>query len=154
MATLLRHRWALAWAGLTLAFALHVLDEATHDFLAWYNPTALRLQAVLGGVPFPPVFSFATWLGGLCAVVVLLALLTPFVQPGRRWLLIAAYLYAVVHIANALGHLVISASGRWLAPGVLSAPLLLVMALWLFYETHRVRQATRGKVVAPEQPER
>jgi hypothetical protein len=41
-----------------------------------------------------------------------------------------------------------------LAPEVLSAPLLLVMALWLFYETHRVRQATRGKVVAPEQPER
>jgi hypothetical protein len=154
MATLLRHRWALAWAGLTLAFALHVFDEATHDFLGWYNPTALRFQAVLGGVPFPPVFSFATWLGGLCAVVVLLALLTPFVQPGRRWLLIAAYLYAVVHTANALGHLAVSASGRWLAPGVLSSPLLLATALWLIYETHRVQQATRRKLATPAQPER
>lgn len=146
MATLLRYRWALAWAGLTVAFALHVLDEATHDFLAWYNPTALRLRADLG-IPFPPVFSFAAWLSGLCAVVVLLALLTPFVRPGRRGFVVAAYVYAVVHTANALGHLLISASGRWLAPGVLSSPLLLAMALWLFYETDRVRRATPAKAI-------
>ena len=34
-------RWALAWAALCAAFALHVIDEATHDFLSWYNPNAL-----------------------------------------------------------------------------------------------------------------
>ena len=87
-----RSRWALAWGGLTAAFALQVLDEATHDFLAWYNPTALAIRERLGGVPFPPVFSSAPWLAGLCAAVVLLAALTPLIRPGcrdglssRRW---------------------------------------------------------------------
>lgn len=41
-------RWALAWAVLCTAFALHVLDEATHNFLSWYNPNALAVRA---GVP-------------------------------------------------------------------------------------------------------
>src|SRR5687768_8614122 len=65
MATFWRDRWALAWAGLTAAFAVHVVDEATHDFLAWYNPSAIRLQERLEGLPFPPVFSFTVWLAGL-----------------------------------------------------------------------------------------
>lgn len=149
MATLRRDRWALAWAGLTAAFALHVLDEATHDFLAWYNPVALRLRGRLGGLPFPPVFSFPVWLSGLAVAVALLALLTPFVRPGRRWPIAAAYFYAVVHVANAIGHLAVSASGRWLAPGVLSSPILLGMALWLLYETTRARRAASGRSVAP-----
>jgi hypothetical protein len=140
MATPVRNRWALAWAGLTAAFALHVLDEATHDFLAWYNPAALALRARLGGLPFPPVFSFPVWLAGLCGAVALLAAVTPFLRPERRWLVAAAYVYGVVQVANAAGHLAVSARGRWLAPGMLSSPLLLATALWLLYETRRVRE--------------
>ena len=136
-----RSRWALAWGGLTAAFALHVLDEATHDFLAWYNPTALAIRERLGGVPFPPVFSFAPWLAGLCAAVVLLAALTPLIRPGRRWPIVAAVVYGVAHVANALAHIVVSLRGRWLAPGVLSSPLLLAAAAWLLYETARVTDA-------------
>ena len=101
----------------------------------------------MGGLPFPPVFSFPVWLTGLCVVVALLAALTPFVRPGRRWLVAVAYLYAVVHVANALGHLAVSVTGRWLAPGVLSSPVLLGMALWLLRETTRARRsATAGRV--------
>ena len=132
-----RHRWALAWAGLTAAFAVHVLDEAAHDFLAWYNPAALALRARLGGLPFPPVFSFPVWLAGLCMAIALLAGLTPLVRPGRRWIAALAYAYGLVHAANAVGHLAVSARGRWLAPGALSSPLLLAAALWLLYETAR-----------------
>jgi hypothetical protein len=149
MAALLRDRWALAWAWLTIAFALHVLDEATHDFLAWYNPTALRMQERLGGFPFPPVFSFPVWLTGLCLAVALLALLTPWIRPGRRWPIAAAYLYALVHTVNAVGHLTVSVRGRWLAPGVLSSPLLLGMALWLLYETDQRRRAATRRPAAP-----
>lgn len=141
MGNLPRNRWALAWGGLTAAFALHVLDEATHDFLAWYNPTALAIRQRLGGVPFPPVFSFAAWLTGLCAAVALLAALTPRIRPGRRWPIVAAVVYGVVHVANALAHIVVSLRGRWLAPGVLSSPLLLAAAVWLLYETAHVPEA-------------
>jgi hypothetical protein len=35
-------RWALAWAALCAAFALHVVDEATHDFL-WAVPDLVIL---------------------------------------------------------------------------------------------------------------
>jgi hypothetical protein len=131
-------RWTAAWAALTAAFALHVLDEATHDFLSWYNPTALALRARLGGLPFPPTFSFRVWLWGLCSVVVLLAALTPLIRPGKRWAVGAAIIYGVVHVGNALGHLVASVRGRWLAPGVLSSPVLLAAAVWLLAETARV----------------
>ena len=69
-------RWAVAWPALTAAFALHVADEATHDFLAWYNP------------------------------VVCLAVLTPLIRPGRRWAVVAATAYGIVHVGNALSHIV------------------------------------------------
>lgn len=138
-ATQLRNRWALAWGALTAAFALHVLDEAAHDFLDWYNPTALALRGRLAGLPFPPTFSFAVWLSGLCVAVVLLAAVTPLIRPGHRWAVVAAYAYGAVHIANAIGHIAVSTTGRWLAPGVLSSPILLIAASWLLYETARAR---------------
>ena len=141
MAAWLRNRWSLAWATLTAAFALHVLDEATHDFLSWYNPSALRIREVLGGLPFPPVFSFPVWLAGLCIAIILLAALTPLMRPGRRWVVVASYLYAIIHTANAIGHLAVSAAGGWLAPGVLSSPPLLAAALWLMVETTRASQS-------------
>lgn len=150
MAAWLRNRWSLAWATLTAAFALHVLDEATHDFLSWYNPSALRLRAALG-LPFPPTFTFPVWITGLCVAVLLLAALTPLVQPGKRWPVIASYLYGMVHTANGIGHLAVSAGGRWLAPGVLSAPLVLAAALWLIIETARATAApAEGKRAAQE----
>ena len=34
--------------------------------------------------------------------------------------------------------IVVSLRGRWLAPGVLSSPLLLAAAVWLLYETAHV----------------
>lgn len=143
MPTRTDRRWTGAWVGLTAAFALHVLDEATHDFLSWYNPTALRMQERLGGFAFPPVFSFAVWISGLCVAVLVLALLTPFVRPGRRWPIVLAFVYGIVHTANALNHLTVSIIGRWLAPGVLSSPILLAMALWLLHETNVVRREMR-----------
>lgn len=130
-------RWPVAWAALTAAFALHVVDEATHDFLAWYNPVAVSIRPYFGRLPFPPVFSFRVWLTGLCVAVVCLAALTPLIRPGRRWVVVAATVYGIIHVGNALGHIVVSASGRWLAPGVLSSPLLLIAAAWLLYETAR-----------------
>jgi hypothetical protein len=141
--TATHRRWTLAWLALTGAFALHVVDEATHDFLAWYNPAALGFRQRLPGLPFPPVFSFSVWLAGLVAAVALLAALTPYIRPERRWSVGAAVAYGSVHVANALGHLIVSLRGRWLAPGVLSSPVLLGAAMWLLYETARLSASRR-----------
>jgi hypothetical protein len=132
-------RWALAWLALCAAFALHVLDEATHDFLSWYNPNALAIRARVPWLPVP-VFTFPVWITGLTIAVIVLAALTPLVRRGRRWLVPVAYAYGMIHVANGIGHIGVSITGRWLAPGVYSAPLILAAALWLLYETDRVRR--------------
>jgi soluble lytic murein transglycosylase-like protein len=105
-------RWALAWAALCAAFALHVLDEATHDFLSWYNPNALALRARLPWLPVP-VLTFPVWITGLTIAVLALAALTPLVTSGRRWLVPVAYVDALIHVANAVGHIAVSMTGRW-----------------------------------------
>jgi hypothetical protein len=132
-------RWALAWAALCAAFALHVLDEATHDFLSWYNPNALAVRARVPWLPVP-VFTFPVWITGLTIAVLALAALTPLVRRGHRWLVPVSYTYGVIHVANAVGHVTVSIAGRWLAPGVYTAPVLLASALWLLYETDRFRR--------------
>ena len=131
-------RLALAWTALTGAFALHVWDEAAHNFLATYNPVAESLRARLRPFPFPPVFTYGTWLAALASAIVLLFALVPVVRRGGRWVVPAAYLYAAVHIANGMGHIVITVASGHLAPGVWSAPVLLATATWLVWEARAV----------------
>jgi len=130
-----------AWIALGLALAVHVADEAAHDFLALYNPNALAIQERLGGFPFPPTFSFTAWLTGLTLVVAAWLALTPLAYRGRRWLLPLATILSVVHVANGLGHVITS---LWLgraAPGVWSAPLLVASAIWMLTVVQRVRRS-------------
>jgi hypothetical protein len=137
----MRHRdWALAWLALCAAFALHVIDEAANDFHSGYNPNALAIRARFPWLPIP-VFTFGVWIAGLTVAVLALTALTPLVARGRRWIVPLAYLYALVHTANAIGHISASVAGRWFAPGVYSSPVLLAAALWLFHETRQVRRA-------------
>jgi Protein of unknown function with HXXEE motif len=122
-----------AWLAATIALALHVVDEATHDFLAWYNPRALRIRRFFGGLPFPPTFTLLPWLIGLMAAVLMLAAMVPAAFAGEPWLRSVAYFLSVVHIANGMLHLGASAAARRTVPGVLSAPLLLLTGIWLAY---------------------
>jgi hypothetical protein len=125
--------FGLAWVTATGALALHVADEATHDFLAWYNPSALRFRRLLGGLPFPPTFTFVPWLLGLLAAVVVLAALTPVAYRGTAWLRPLAYVLAAEHVGNGLLHLVGSVFVGRRVPGVLSAPVLVLTGGWLAY---------------------
>lgn len=120
-----------AWLAATLALAFHVADEAAHDFLSWYNPRALRIRQILGGVPFPPTFTFLPWLLGLVAAVLVLGALTPSAYRGEAWLRPVAYGLAVIHTGNGLLHIGASVLTRRLVPGALSAPLLLATGGWL-----------------------
>ena len=127
-----------AWLAATIALGFHVADEATHDFLAWYNPRALRIRQALGGLPFPPTFTFLPWLLGLLAAILVLGALTPLAYGGPPWLKPLAYVLAAVHIANGLLHLMGSILAKRTVPGVLSAPLLLITGGWLGYAAARL----------------
>jgi hypothetical protein len=130
--------FGLAWLIATIALALHVVDEASHDFLSWYNPRALHIRQALGGLPFPPTFTFLPWVLGLSVAVLILASLTPVAYAGSGWIRPIGYALAAIHIANGLLHLVGSALAKRLVPGVLSAPFLLISGTWLLYATSRV----------------
>jgi len=129
------HKWlvnknALAWILLTVAGALHVLDEALHDFLSYYNPLVLDLREKLGLFPMP-TFSHGLWLGGLIAAILLSFLLTPIVARGRRVIRMVVTAISIVMILNAFGHMFGSLYFGYLVPGFFSSPLLLIAAVWM-----------------------
>jgi hypothetical protein len=130
-----------AWVALCLAMSLHTADEATHRFLAVYNPTVLGLRMKAGWLPFP-TFEFTTWLVGLILVNILLLALSVFVFQGARWMRPLAYIFAGIMTLNAIGHTAGTVFGRTLEsvrfprpmPGFYSSPILLAASLYLLYQ--------------------
>ncbi len=127
--------FGVAWLAGVIGLALHVTDEATHDFLSWYNPRARRIREKFGGIPFPPTFSFTPWILGLGVIVLWLASLTPGAFAGRLGLRPIGYILAIVSLTNGVVHIAASVLSRKLVPGTLSAPLLLGTGGLLLYET-------------------
>lgn len=121
-------RWGIAWACLCAALALHVTDEAANDFLAFYNPVATEIQAV---IPIFPVFVFEDWLSALAAATSLLVLLTPLANAGAPVMRPLSCLFAAIMIGNSLMHIGASLWLSRLVPGVLSSPILLAAAITL-----------------------
>jgi len=130
------------WVALSLALAIHVLDEASHDFLSFYNPIAARIRESARFLPIP-TFTFRTWLAGLISAVVLLLALSPFafaVDRGRsRWFGWPAVILAALMTLNGLTHIAGMIYYRWLVPGIYSAPLLLVASGYLFLALRRTQ---------------
>jgi len=126
------------WFALTVAFAFHVLDEATTGFLPVYNATVLAVRARWAWFPMP-TFEFRVWLTGLICGVVFCFALTPAAARGARWLRPLAWFYAVLHFFNATGHTVATILGHTVpsvtfprpAPGFYSSPLLYIGSVWL-----------------------
>ncbi len=120
-----------AWMGLTFAIGLHVLDEALHDFLSVYNPTVLKIKSIYPWLPLP-VFTFEGWLVLLCLGIFVLLLFSPWAFRGTQWLLYVSTPLAILMFLNGTAHLISSIYlHRWM-PGVLSSPLLMATAAWLF----------------------
>ena len=130
--------FGLPWFALTVAFSLHVVDEATTGFLPVYNSTVTVLRSRWTWFPVP-TFGFREWLVGLICAVVLCFALTPIASSGASALRPFAWLYALIHILNALGHIAGTIFGHTVssvafprpAPGFYSSPLLLIGSLWL-----------------------
>ena len=130
-------RWGIAWVLLTASLAVHVLDEAGHDFLSFYNPSVLAIRARFTWAPLP-VFSFSTWLGLLIFAVVTLLLLSVLVFRGKWGMKPVAYIYGWLMVANALLHLSGSLWYGQLLAGVWSSPLLLACSFYLLKSIPRV----------------
>jgi hypothetical protein len=135
-----------AWFALTLAFALHVFDEAATGFLAIYNPTVVALRSRWGWFPMP-TFQFREWLVDLSVAVAICFAVTPLAAKGVRWLRPLAWLYAVIHLFNAIGHTVGTILGHTVAgvafprpaPGFYSSPLLVIGSVWLMLRLRQTR---------------
>jgi len=119
-----------AWFAMAIAFGFHVIDEAATNFLAWYNPAALRIRERIG-IPFPPTFTFWPWFLGLLAISIILIDLTPLAAAYDRRVIWLAIVLGLVNIANGLLHIVAWIRLKRRVPGLVSAPLLLVCATWL-----------------------
>lgn len=121
-----------AWVAFALAVALHVADEARHDFLAVYNPNARAIRRRLH-IPVP-VFTYRWWLISLAAGICALLLLSPSAFHGASWIRVAAAPLALLAgIGNGLLHVAASLHYRRRMPGVLSSPVLLAAGGWLLW---------------------
>ena len=129
-------RWGIAWVGLALALALHVLDEALSDFLSFYNPIAEALRQWLP-VPFPPIFTFDVWLGGLIAGVLLLLALSWCAFRGFAWMRPLSYVLGALMLLNGLAHLTASLTLGRVVAGSYSSPVLIAAATDLLVATPR-----------------
>jgi hypothetical protein len=128
-----------AWATMAVALGFHVIDEAATDFLASYNPIATRIRSRLGGLPFPPVFTFWPWFLSLLAAVMILLSLTPLAYARVTWMVPVAIVVSLINIGNGLLHIVASIRVRRRVPGVISAPFLLASGIWLLYAALHVK---------------
>jgi len=139
------------WFALTIAFALHVFDEATTGFLNIYNPTVVALRERWAWFPMP-TFEFHEWLIGLIAGLALCVLLTPFAARGARWLRPLAWFYAFLHLFNAIGHTFVTITGHTVsslpvarpAPGFYSSPFLFIASIWLMAQLWKTRGQRLG----------
>lgn len=133
-----------AWFALCVAFALHILDEATTGFLAVYNPTVTILRQRWGWFPMP-AFEFRSWLAMLILACGVLFCLTPIAARGMPGLRPLAWIYAVIMFLNGLSHSLFSILGHTVAsvrfsrpaPGFYSSPILFVASVWLMLRLRR-----------------
>jgi len=133
-----------AWFALCVAFALHIVDEASTGFLSVYNPTVTILRERWSWFPMP-VFQFREWLVMLMVICGLLFCLTPVAARGMHGLRPLAWVFAVIMFLNGIGHTLFSILGHTVAavtfrrpaPGFYSSPFLLAAALWLMYRLRR-----------------
>ena len=128
-------RFGIYWLFFGYALALHVLDEASHDFLSVYNPNALAIRRAVPWLPVP-TFTFTEFIGSLALALTLLLALTPLAFRGLKWMrMLAIPISALAGVLNGLMHILSSIYlHRWM-PGVYSAPLIILSGILLLRES-------------------
>jgi hypothetical protein len=119
-------RFGIYWLFFGYTLALHVLDEAGHDFVTVFNSNALAIRRAL---PFlhVPVLTLQEFIGILALFLTLLLALTPLAFRGLKWMRgLAIPISAIGGILNGTMHILSSIYLKHLMPGVYSSPLLLL----------------------------
>lgn len=124
------HRWGHAWNLLTVTLVLHVVDEARHDFLSFYNAISLNIREYLSWLPWP-MFTYPVWIVTISTSIAILFGLSIFVYKGVGLMRYISYLYAVLMIVNGSAHIIMSIYNSSLIPGVMSSPLLQAAGVYL-----------------------
>jgi hypothetical protein len=140
----------VSWLLLCAAIALHVTDEATHNFLAVYNPTVLALRVYARWLPLP-VFTFKLWITGLVIGIAFLLSLSPLFLLRVRWIRPIAFVIAIFMILNGLQHTVGTILGRTVAsvhfprpmPGFCSSPILIAACIYVLIQLRNRKQPYR-----------
>src|SRR5579864_1899224 len=148
VATMHDEKLGIAGAALCLTFVLHVLDEASANFLSVYNPTVIALHQRFAWFPMP-TFEFGEWLTGLVIANLILLALCPFSFRGATWIRPIAYVFAVIMMLNGVGHTLGTIFGRTVAsvpfarpmPGFYSSPALMAASTYLLF---RLRASARA----------
>lgn len=131
-----RERLGYAWLALTLAFAIHVLDEADRDFATIYQPLTAAVRTHFPRLPFPQL-SFGGWLTSLAFVVIVLLAVSGAVFHAGTVARRVAYAYAALMAANACAHIIGTLQANDVVAGTWSGALLLVAATALFVAARR-----------------
>ena len=119
-------RFGIVWLFFGYTLALHVLDEAGHDFVSVFNASAVAIRRA---VPFLrlPTLSPQDFIGIMALFLTLLLALTPLAFRGLKWMRgLAIPISAIGGILNGTMHILSSIYLKRLMPGVYSSPLLLL----------------------------
>lgn len=135
---IVRRHW-FAWMSLCAALAIHVVDEALTDFLAFQNPTVLALREQYPSLPLP-IFTFEVWLSLLIFAVIALTAVSYFAWKGRWAMRPISYVFAAFMFLNGLLHIAISIYLREFVSGVYSSPLLLAASIVLIASTRAFKK--------------
>lgn len=128
---MVRPNFTSAWIFLTTSLTIHVLDEALHDFLSFYNPLVTSINEQSGTLF--PVFRESQWLGGLIAGIIILFAMTYFVIRRKKWIAYLGVFFAVIMIVNGLGHIAGSIYFSEMIGGLYSSPLLIGGGVYLIW---------------------
>ena len=111
-------RFGIHWLFFGYTLALHVLDEAGHDFVTVFNSSALAIRRAL---PFlrVPVLTLQEFIGILALFLTILLALTPLAFRGLKWVRgLAIPISAIGGILNGTMHILSSIYLKHLMPGV------------------------------------
>jgi len=134
-----RYRLGLAWIGLGLALAIHVMDESLTGFLEFYNPTVSAIREQLPFLPLP-TFRFDVWITGLVLGILLLLGLSVFAFRRVKWTVPVSLVLGILMLLNGVLHFCGSFYFGQMMPGIYSSPLLMAAAGYLLFEASRARK--------------
>ena len=126
----------LSWVSMSLAFALHVIDESLNDFLSFWNPLVVALRETFSYLPMP-TFTYPVWLGGLIVAVLVCFYLSRYAFQEVAWMRPLSYFMSILMLGNGLFHGIASLYLGLAVPGVYSSPLLIAAAIYLHASVRR-----------------